>query len=42
LRGLSHNAWVFSSLGVSSFINIAHGTDAENPSTGKKLPDRTE
>jgi len=42
LLGLSYNTDFFSSLGLSSYINIAHGTDAEDPSTGLDLPDRTE
>ena len=42
LLGLSWNSKYFSSLGFSSFINIAHGTDAENALTGEALPDQTE
>jgi len=42
LLGLSYNTDYFSSLGLSSFINIAHGCDAEDPSTGANLPDHTE
>ena len=42
LFGLSYNTEYFSSLGLSSFINIAHGNDAENPLTGEDLPNRTE
>jgi hypothetical protein len=40
LFGISFNPE--SSLGLSSFVNIAHGWDAEDPMTGAKLPDRTE
>jgi hypothetical protein len=42
LLGLSYNTDYFSALGFSSFINIAHGFDAEDPPTGADLPDRTE
>jgi len=42
LLGLSYNTEFFSTLGLSGFINIAHGTDAENPLTGEGLPDQTE
>jgi len=42
LLGLSYNTDFFSSLGLSSYINIAHGTDAKDPMTGADLPDRTE
>lgn len=42
LLGLSYNTGYFSALGFSSFINIAHGFDAEDPPTGADLPDRTE
>jgi hypothetical protein len=42
LLGLSYNTEFFSSLGLSSYINIAHGTDAEIPLIGADLPDRTE
>ena len=42
LFGLSYNTDYFSSLGLSSYINIAHGWDAEDPLTGADLPDRTE
>ena len=42
LLGLSFNSLLFSSSGLSTFINIAHGTDAKDPATGLALPDRTE
>jgi hypothetical protein len=42
LLGLSYNTEFFSSLGLSSFINIAHGTDAKGAFTGEDLPDQTE
>lgn len=42
LFGLSYNTDFFSSLGLSSYLNIAHGRDAEDPVTGIGLPDRTE
>ena len=42
LLGFSYNMDFFSSLGLSSFINVAHGTDAKSPVTGADLPDRTE
>ena len=42
MLGLSYNTEYFSSLGLSSFINIAHGTNADIPLTGESLPDRTE
>jgi hypothetical protein len=42
LFGLSFNSIFFSSAGISSFINIAHGTDAKNTFTGENLPDQTE
>jgi hypothetical protein len=42
LFGLSYNTDFFSSLGLSSYINIAHGWDAEDPVTGLPVPDRTE
>jgi len=42
LLGLSYNTEFFSSLGLSSYINIAHGSDAKDPATGIGLPDRTE
>jgi hypothetical protein len=42
LFGLSYNTEFFSSLGLSSYINIARGWDAENPTTGAGLPDRME
>lgn len=42
LLGLSFNSRLFSSAGLSTFINIAHGTDAKDPATGLNLPDRTE
>lgn len=42
LFGLSFNSIFFSSSGISSFINIAHGTDAKNTFTGENLPDHTE
>ncbi|MCZ6659130.1 MAG: OprD family outer membrane porin [Gammaproteobacteria bacterium] len=42
LLGLSYNTNFFSSLGLSSYINIARGWDAEDPITGFDLPDRTE
>lgn len=42
LLGFSYNTAYFSSLGLSSYVNIAHGWDAEDPLTGVSLPDRTE
>jgi hypothetical protein len=42
LLGLSYNTEFFSSLGLSSFINIAHGTDAKGAFAGEDLPDQTE
>ena len=42
LFGLSYNTDYFSSLGLSSFFNVAHGWDAEDPFTGQDLVDRTE
>ncbi len=42
LFGLSYNTEYFSSLGLSSYINIARGWDAEDPASGMNLPDRTE
>jgi hypothetical protein len=42
LLGFSYNTEFFSSLGLSSFLNIAHGTDAEVPTTGAELPHITE
>ena len=42
LFGLSYNTEFFSSLGLSSFINIAHGWNAEDPATGLDSANRTE
>ena len=42
LLGLSYNTAFFSKLGLSSYINIARGSDAQNPFTGADLPDQTE
>ena len=42
LFGLSYNTDFFSALGLSSYLNIVHGWDAENPATGMSLSDRTE
>jgi hypothetical protein len=42
LLGISYNTSYFSALGLSSFVNIVHGYDAENPVFGLELPDRTE
>ena len=42
LFGLSYSTGPFSSYGFSSYINIAHGWDAEDPLTGLDLADRTE
>jgi hypothetical protein len=42
LLGISYNTDYFSSRGLSSFINIAHGFYAKTSSTGADLPERTE
>ena len=42
LLGLSYSTNFFSSLGFSSYINIARGRDAQDPVSGAPLPDRTE
>ena len=42
LFGISYNPEQFSSLGLSGFIDIAHGVDARDPLTGAQLPDQTE
>ncbi len=42
LFGLSYNTEYFSSLGLSSFINIARGWDARDALTGAPVPDRIE
>ncbi len=42
LLGLSYNTDYFSSLGLSSFINIAYGEKGRLPSQGIELPSRTE
>jgi len=40
--GLSYNTDFFSSLGLSSYINIARGVDAKLPLTGADLPNLNE
>lgn len=42
LLGFSYNTEFFSSLGLSSYVNLAHGWGAKNPLLGLDLPDRTE
>ncbi len=42
MLGLSYNTEYFSSLGLSSFANIAHGWDRRLASENSDLPDRTE
>ncbi|MFB3103617.1 MAG: OprD family outer membrane porin, partial [Pseudomonadales bacterium] len=42
LFGLSYNTGFFSSMGVSSYLNIARGWGAEDPATGMDMADRTE
>lgn len=42
LYGLSYNTDFFSTLGLSSFINVVHGWDAQTSFGGEDLPDRTE
>jgi hypothetical protein len=42
LLGISYNTEFFSAMGLSSFINIAHGSNAKLPITGTSAPDRTE
>jgi outer membrane porin, OprD family len=42
MLGLSYNTEYLSSLGLSSFVNIAHGWDGRIASEGIDLPDRTE
>jgi hypothetical protein len=42
MLGLSYNTEYFSALGLSSFLNIAHGWDRRLAFEGTDLPDRTE
>ena len=42
LAGLSFKTERLSHHGLSGYINVATGTDAEGPATGAPLPDRTE
>ncbi len=42
LLGLSYNPEYFTSLGWSSFFNVAHGWDRRLASENLELPDRTE
>lgn len=42
MLGFSYNTEYFSSMGLSSFVNIAHGWDGRIATEGINLPDRTE
>jgi hypothetical protein len=42
LVGMSYTNDYLSSIGLSGYVDIAHGTDAEDPDTGVDEPDQTE